>query len=246
VALLLALCAPAIARADDTLSVIAGAAPGLFDALDLVAQGAGFFAAEHLDVQRDHAANAGVCAQLVATGKADVCSLSVEPVLVGYDKGLRLQFFLARSAQYSYVLGVLDDSPIRALADFKGTELGENSLGSAAEVATQSMLAGAGLKKSDYALVPIGVGAQAISAIVNKRVAGLADTLSDLVTYEVAGNVTFRVFRHPILKDIANVGYAALPATIAAKGDLLRRYARAIARRQCSSGPTRAPRRGSI
>jgi ABC-type nitrate/sulfonate/bicarbonate transport system substrate-binding protein len=56
----------------------------------------------------------------------------------------------------------------------------------------------------------------------------LADTLSDLVTYELAGNITFRVFRHPILKDIANVGYAALPATIAAKGDVLRRYSRAI------------------
>jgi NitT/TauT family transport system substrate-binding protein len=226
-ALLLAVAVPRPAPADDSLSIIFGGAPGLFDALDLVAQGAGFFNDEHLNLTTEHTTSASTCAQLVATGKADVCSMSVEPVLTGYEKGLRLQFFLARAARYSYVLGVLPDSPIRTLEDFKGKVIGEQNIGSAAEVPANSMLAGAGLAKSDYSFVPVGIGAQALDAFVNKRVDALAFG-SDIVTFEVAGRVTPRVFVHPILKDIANVGYAATPATIAAKADVLKRYSRAI------------------
>jgi NitT/TauT family transport system substrate-binding protein len=226
---LLVLCsAPRPAVADDSLSVIFGAAPSLFDAMDLVAQGAGFFNDEHLIVNRDHVANASTCAELVATGKADVCSLSVEPVLEGYEKGLHLQLFLARSAWYSYMLAVLDESPIRTLADFKGTNIGENSIGSAAEPATESMLSGAGLRKGDYSFVTVGAGAQALDALLNKRVDALAFGYSEIATDEVAANTMFRLFRHPVLKDVPNVGYAALPETIQAKGDLLKRYSRAL------------------
>jgi hypothetical protein len=40
--------------------------------------------------------------------------------------------------------------------------------------------------------------------------------------------VRFRTFRHPLL-EAGNSVYAALPATIAAKGDVLERFARALA-----------------
>jgi NitT/TauT family transport system substrate-binding protein len=219
---------PLPALADDSLSVIVGAPPGMVDALDLVAQGAGFFKAEHLDVVKDHAQNAPTCAQLVATGKADVCSMSVEPVLTGYEKGLHLQAFLARSSSYSFMIAVLDDSPIRTLEDFKGTTIGELNAGSAGEIAANSMLAGAGLKRGDYSYLPVGTGAQSLDAFVNKRVAGYVNGYSDLVLFEAVGNVKIRFFRHPLLKDVPNVVYAATPATIQAKGDLLRRYSRAI------------------
>ena len=224
---LLSSIAPA-AAADNALSLVIGAPPGISDALDLVAQGAGFFAAEHLDITKNHSANAPTCAQLVASGKGDVCSMSIEPILLGYDKGLRLQAFLARSSSYSYMLAVPADSPIKTLEDFKGTDIGENSPGSAAEPAAVSMLAGAGLKKSDYTFVSIGSGAQAVDAIVSKKVAGLAEGASNIGTYQVVGNVKFRLFRHPLLKDVPNVVYAATAATIQTKADVLKRYSRAI------------------
>jgi NitT/TauT family transport system substrate-binding protein len=219
---------PCAAVADDSISVITGAPPGMVDALDLVAQGAGFFKDEHLDVVRDHAPNAATCAQLVATGKADVCSMSIEPVLTGYEKGLHLQAFLARTSSYSFMLAVLDDSPIKTLADFKGTVIGELSAGSAGEVAANSMLGGAGLKRSDYSFLPVGTGAQALDALRSRRIAGYINGYSDLVPFEVVGDVKIRLFRHPLLKDVPNVAYSAAPATIQTKADVLRRYARAI------------------
>jgi NitT/TauT family transport system substrate-binding protein len=227
-ALLAAFWCAAPATADDSLSIIAGAPPNVFDLLELVAQGAGFYKAEHLNIMKNWTTNASTAAQLVATGKADVASLSVEPLLQGYDKGLRMQLFLSRQPRYSYVLAVLDGSPIRTLADFKGKDLGENSVGSAAEPAAEWMLAGVGLKKTDYSFVTIGAGAQGLEALVDKRVDGVAFPFSALAQYEVAGHVKIRIFQHPILSDVGNVGYAALPATIQTKADVLRRFSRAI------------------
>jgi NitT/TauT family transport system substrate-binding protein len=125
-------------------------------------------------------------------------------------------------------MAVLSDSPVRTLADFGGINLGETNAGGAAEVAAASMLAGAGLKSSEYSFVPIGTGSQGLTAILAKKVDGVAFPLLEIVRDEVVGNVTFRVFRHPILKDIGNVGFAATPATIAAKADVLKRFCRAI------------------
>jgi NitT/TauT family transport system substrate-binding protein len=221
--------APQTALGDDALSVVAGnPTPGLFDTLELIADGAGFYRQQHLIVTKNYSQGPSAAAQLVATGKADVVSISVEPVLIGYEKGLRLQFFLSRQARYSYVLGVLAGSPIRSLADFKGTVLGESTAGSPAEVAADSMLAGAGLKPSDFSYIPVGIGAGALSAMTSHRVDGGAFSYFEFANDEAVGQTAFRIFRHPILKDIGNVGYAATPETIRTKADQLRRFSRAI------------------
>jgi NitT/TauT family transport system substrate-binding protein len=227
--LLASFVAPRPALADDPLSIVAGnPAPGIFDTLELIAAGAGFYKQQHLDVTKNYGANPATAAQLVATGKADLAAIPVEPVLIGYDKGLKLQFILSRQVRYSYVLAVTTNSPIKTLSDFKGTTLGETAAGGAAEVASESMLAGVGLKPTDYSFVAIGVGAQALTAITSKRVDGVAFPYLEVVNDSIVGGVQFRVFRHPLLKDVGNVGYCASPATIAARPDVLKRFARAI------------------
>jgi NitT/TauT family transport system substrate-binding protein len=215
-------------RADDTLTVIGGADPaGFFDFLDHVAENGGFFKAEHLHVEKSYT-SPPIAAQLVASGKADIYAAAVEPVMSGYQHGLRLQFFFSRDPRFSLVLGVLDDSPIKSLAGFRGATLGVTSTGGPAEVATASMLGGAGLKKGDYSYLAIGVGASGLSAIVTKRVDGAAFPNVELGMDEVIGNVKMRIFEHPILNTIGDAGFAATPATIQAKADELRRYSRAM------------------
>jgi ABC-type nitrate/sulfonate/bicarbonate transport system substrate-binding protein len=90
------------------------------------------------------------------------------------------------------------------------------------------MLAGVGLQRSDYTFVPIGTGASALAALVTKRVDAAALPQLEFVTDEVSAHTSFRYFRHPILRDIGNVGYIATPATIASKADVLQRFSRAI------------------
>jgi NitT/TauT family transport system substrate-binding protein len=231
-ALLSALVALAVtataARADDTLTVVTGSSPtAFFDVLSNVAARAGFYKEEHLNVVEQYTSGPSIGAQLVATGKGDICAISLEPVILGYQKGLYLQSFFSRDPQDEWVLAVLDDSPIRRPEDFKGTEIGEISVGSTGERNANSMLSGAGLKKSDYAYVPIGVGPAAIQALTSGKVAGAAFPFPELAAYEVQAHLKFRYFWNPLLHGIGTTVYAATPATIRDKADQLRRFARA-------------------
>jgi NitT/TauT family transport system substrate-binding protein len=222
--------APRAAAADETLMILSGAvAPALYEVLAIVAEHAGFYKAEHLNVVDQLANSPSVAAQLVATGKGDICSISYEAVLQGYERGLHLQYFMTKTPRFSNVLAVLDDSPIRTLADFKGANIGEISVGSAGEVASVLMLEGAGLHKNDVTYSAIGVGPQALDALVHKRVDAIAFPYGEVVPMEVVGNLKMRVFRDPVLKDVPNTGYAATPQTIQTKADALKRFTRAIA-----------------
>jgi NitT/TauT family transport system substrate-binding protein len=228
VAMLTAAFSPRAAMADDALSVIGGAnAASFFEVLNNVAQAAGLYKEEHLTVTTQYAGSPNTAAQLCASGKADICGQAVEPLFLGYQKGLRLQAFFVRDPQNDQVLGVLDGSPIRTLADFKGTTIGEFVVGSPGEVYANFMFAGAGLKKGDVTYLPIGSGAQAIQALESGKVDGAADPYPELASYEVAAHIKFRYFFNSLIRDIGNTAYAATPATIASKADLLKRFARA-------------------
>jgi NitT/TauT family transport system substrate-binding protein len=219
------------ALADDELTVVSGSQPtAFFEVLGDVAEFAGFYKAEHLKVEVNYAGNPYIATQLVASGKGDICSLALEPIIQGYDKGVRLTSFFARDPHYEYAVGVLANSPIKTLADFKGTSIGEYSPGSGAEISTNNMLQGAGLTKNDYTYIPIGNGAQAISAMTSGKVAGAAFPYVELLLYVAQADQHYRFFWNPVLKDIGDVGYAATTATIASKADLLKRFARANAK----------------
>jgi len=218
------------AAADDDLSVIAGAnSTAFFEVLNNVAQLAGFYKEQHLNVTTQYAGSPNIAAQLLASGKGDVGGMSIEPIMVGYEKGIRLTAFFARDPAYDYVLGVLADGPIKTLSDLKGATLGEFSVGSPAEISTNAMLEGVGLKKSDVSYIPIGSGAQAIQALTTRKVAGAADPFPELASYEVSAGLKFRYFWNPLLRDVGNTAYVATPATIQSKADQLRRFSRANA-----------------
>jgi NitT/TauT family transport system substrate-binding protein len=220
---------PRPAAADDTLTVMgASIAPSLYDVLDIVAEHAGFYKTEHLNVVEQLVNSPAIAAQLVGTGKGDLCALSYEAVLQGYEKGLHLQYFFSRSQRYTNEVGVLDDSPVRTLADLKGKNIGVINIGSAGEVTAQLMLEGVGIHPTEVTYSPIGVGAQAYQSILTKKVDAVGYPTGEIVPMEIVANVKFRVFRDPILSDVPNAGYAATPATIQSKADALKRFSRAI------------------
>ena len=230
---LLALCALTLAarpaRADDALTLVGGNfPPSVVDVEDIVAERAGFYAQEHLKVTKDFAGNAAACFSAVSSGKADICSSSFEPAILGYSKGVRIQFFLSRHPRYDYTLAVPSDSPIKTLADFKGADIGETNNGSTTEVSTNSVLAGAGLHRNDYSFTPIGTGPQALTALTAKKVDALSFPMQELAIMHVVAGLNFRTFPEPRIADVQNSGVGASPATMAAKPDLLARFSRAM------------------
>jgi NitT/TauT family transport system substrate-binding protein len=67
-----------------------------------------------------------------------------------------------------------------------------------------------------------------MAAINAGKVQAMAFPSVELGMYEIVGNMKFRYFKDPALSDIPNVGFAATPATIVAKAELLKRFCRAI------------------
>jgi NitT/TauT family transport system substrate-binding protein len=216
--------------AGDPLTVITGSLPtAFFEVTTYVAEQAGFFKGQNLDVTVQFAGNPNIAAQLISSGKGDIGAGAIEPLIAGYEKGVRLQAFFMRSPKNSYTLGVLQNSPVKTLRDFKGALIGEYSLGSTAEDYVTPMLLGAGLDKSDFSFIPIGSGSQAIQALTSQRVAGAAFPYLELMLYVVNAGQKYRYFFNPIEESIPNTGYTATPQTLQAKADLIRRFCRAVA-----------------
>ena len=86
-ALVLASAAPKPALADDALTVLSGSFPtAYFEVLGDVAQRAGFYKDEHLEVTTQYVGNPSLAIQALASGKGDVASIGLEPMLQGYEK----------------------------------------------------------------------------------------------------------------------------------------------------------------
>jgi NitT/TauT family transport system substrate-binding protein len=228
-ALLASALAPMPANADDVLTVFHGSFPPPMDSVaDVVADKMGFFKEQHLTINAQYANNASVCLAEVALGKGDVCAGFVEPIILGYSKGMRLELFLNHNPRYQYRLAVLSDSPIKHLADFKGANIGEISQGGMGEIPTDQTLAGAGLHKTDYSYAPIGLGPQALTAITTKKVDAVVLPQQEIDKMEAVAHLTFRQFPNPRLEGVPNMVFATSPAVIATKADLLRRFSRAM------------------
>jgi NitT/TauT family transport system substrate-binding protein len=216
-------------RADDTLSfILAGRTPPLMNSLNLIAQGAGFYQDEHLTVTTILVDGTDKVVTACARGEADICPIGIEAAIQAYEQGLHMKMFLTRASKFGYVIAVLQDSPIKSLADLKGKTIGVHTLtGSSPVLTTQSSLATVGLKPSDYSLVGIGMEDAAANALSSGKVAAAALPLYELIPYLVGG-MKLRIFHHPTLENSANAGYLASSSVLATKREAVGHFARAI------------------
>jgi NitT/TauT family transport system substrate-binding protein len=218
------------AAATDTLTVVlSGRTPALMNALNLVAEGAGFYRDERLTVSQLSVNGALEAVRTCSAGKGDICPIGIEPLITNYADGIRLKMFLSRARTFAYVIAVPEDSPIRQLSDLKGKTIGVHVLGAGASgvFTTASALSAAGLKPTDYKLTAIGYENEAADALASGKVDAAAFPYYEFIPFLVSGR-KLRIFHHPAFEDMPNTGYAAAPSIIAAKGDGLKRFSRAI------------------
>jgi ABC-type nitrate/sulfonate/bicarbonate transport system substrate-binding protein len=197
------------------------------DTLNLVAEGAGYFRAEDLTIEKIAVRGAAAALEACARQTADICPIGIERLFTGYERGLHAQLFLAWASRYTYVLAVPGASPIRSLTDFAGTTIGVHEVGptSTGQATVTSMLLDAGLGPADFAFEAIGFNN--LDALTQGRVAGAGFPYYEMIPFQVAG-AGLRIFENRLLTHTPSGGYAAAPATIAAKAGALQRFARAI------------------
>jgi len=194
-----------------------------------VAQQAGFFKEEGLEVELRYASGAAQATQIAAAGQADSANITVEPSINGYDKGIRGKLIMRNNKRLIYYIAVPVDSPIKTAADLKGKKIGVANFGSSAVPVVRSILRQAGIEPGPDTLLPVGVMDQAMAALMSNNVQALG--LYDGIYFglERAG-YKFRYIYHPTLAEFGNGGLFVSDATIAAKRQEVCGYARGYAK----------------
>ncbi len=143
-----------------------------------IAETMGYFKAEGLDVTVADFAGGSRALQALVGGSADVVSGAFEHTINMQVKGQRLRAFALQGRAPQIVLGVNTKTMpnFKNLAELKGKKLGVTAPGSSTNVLANFVLAKAGLKPGDVAIVGVGAGSGAVAAMRS----GQIDAISNL------------------------------------------------------------------
>ncbi len=177
-----ALAAPALLRAQTLekprLTIAVGGKNLLYYLPLTIAESQGYFKAEGLDVTIVDFAGGSKALQAVVGGSADVVSGAFEHTLIMQPKGIRLRAFALQGRAPQVVLGINPKTipNYRSVADLKGRKIGVTAPGSSTNVLANFVLAKAGLKPGDVAIIGVGAGTGAVAAMRS----GQIDAISNL------------------------------------------------------------------
>ena len=170
------LCAQPLERPKLTLAV--GGKNLLYYLPLTIAESLGYFKTEGLDVTIADFAGGSRALQALVGGSADVVSGAFEHTINMQVKGQRLRAFVLQGRAPQIVLGVNPKTMpnFKSIAELKGKKLGVTAPGSSTNVLANFVLAKAGLKPSDVAIIGVGAGSGAVAAMRS----GQIDAISNL------------------------------------------------------------------
>ena len=143
-----------------------------------IAEQLGYFKAEGLDITIVDFAGGARALQAVVGGSADVVSGAFEHTVNMQHKGQRLRAFVLQGRAPQIVLGVNPRTMpgYKTVTDLKGKKIGVTAPGSSTNVMVNFILAKAGLKPSDVAIIGVGAAQGAVAAMRS----GQIDAMSNL------------------------------------------------------------------
>lgn len=198
-----------------------------------VAQYLGYFRQEGLDVTILPVRGSNEVAIQVSSGNADVGLASPADAIIGMQDGkdLDVQYYHNLYYQNIWPISVPANSPIKSVAELKGKKIGVLSMGSTGISFGHAYAREAGLDPAkDVTFIPIGVGAQALTAIRQNVVQGLVFNDAALAKFGVLGLQTRLLPVSKTLRDLPDTSILAKRETIRARPQELIGFARAIAK----------------
>jgi len=141
--------------------------------------------------------SSGAGMQAVLSGQAQLVNMGSGTAIQARAKGAPIRsVFLNIRKNFQFPV-VLESSPIKSVADFKGKTIGVISYGAVLVNVTKGMIAEAGLDPAkDVTFIETGVGAQAVSALTSGKVDIWGTWDSQIATAENMG-VKLRRFTSP-------------------------------------------------
>lgn len=188
----------------------------------------GFLDKEKLKVSTSNADGSVAALQAVASGSADITAADLGAVLAAREKGVPVKAVGGLVQNWPWQMAVSPDSDIKKAEDLKGSKIGVISLASGSAMYTRAYVRNAGLDpERDVELLPVGVGAQAASALKDNKVDVLALYTQAYTTIENTG-AKYRYLENPdMFEGIRSITFAVREDTIDKKRDVLVRYLRA-------------------
>lgn len=141
-----------------------------------------------------------------------------------------LQFFYNAARQSIWEFLVLEDSPIKSLADLRGgKKIGVGALANTHVAVTRAMLNELGLKPTtDYSFLAIGVGAPAFRAMTNKDIDVYNTFDTNIAALETTGVKLRRLEQKQKYYDLFSNGFIAHVDTIKDKPEIAIGFGRAF------------------
>ncbi|MBI3968186.1 MAG: ABC transporter substrate-binding protein [Chloroflexi bacterium] len=185
---------------------------------------------ENLKVAIQPIAGSVPVAQALDAGSIEVGAPTPEPVLQSHDKGgSKAVWFYSFLRSPTGSLAVLDSSPIKSLADFKGKKIGAQSLGSGNIALANGIIAAAGVKKEEVEYLSVGLGAQALAALQSGQVDALTIFDSQYAAMENSG-AKLRYFTSPQASRLFATTGTTTTDMIKSKPDVLKAFGRGLAK----------------
>jgi NitT/TauT family transport system substrate-binding protein len=193
----------------------------------------GFFKDENIELEHRNFQGASVLIPQIANKSVTIGFPGPDPLILSRQPGrdpLPVQFFYNAARQSIWEFLVLEDSPLKSLADLKGgKKIGVGALANANVPITRALLAEIGLQPTkDYSFVAIGIGAPAFRATGNRDVDVYNTFDTNIAAFEVTGAKLRRLSQDQKYLDLFSNGFAAHLDTIRDKPELLIGFGRAF------------------
>lgn len=140
-----------------------------------VAEELGYFEDEGLKVTTANADGSVAAVQAVGTGKGEITASDTGSILAAVEKNVDVVTVGGLVQNWPWQIATLPGSDIKSAADLKGKKLGVISLASGSAPYARAFIKSGNLQPdTDVQLLPVGVGAQAASALTGGDVDALA------------------------------------------------------------------------
>ncbi|MPY57459.1 ABC transporter substrate-binding protein [Streptomyces spongiae] len=188
----------------------------------------GYFTEEKLKVDVINTDGSVAAVQAVASGSADITPADAGAILAAREKGVPVRAIGGLVRNWPWRMAVRPDSEIKTPADLKGKKVGVISLASGSAIYARAYADDAGLDAAeDIELLPVGVGAQALSALEDGKVDVLALFTQAYTTIENTGAEFRYLDNSDAFEGIRSLTFAVTERTLKEKKDVLTRYLRA-------------------
>ncbi|WP_424628448.1 ABC transporter substrate-binding protein [Bradyrhizobium sp. SYSU BS000235] len=193
----------------------------------------GYFKQEGLDVTITAVNGSKEVAIQVSAGNADAGLASPADAIIGMQTGkdLNVQYYSNLYYRNIWPISVVDNSPITSVKELKGKKIGVLSMGSTGITFGRAYVKDAGLNpQTDVSFIPIGAGAQALTAIRQGVVQALVFNDSALAKFGVLGLKTRLLSVSDEMQNLPDTSILARPENLKSKRAQYVGFARAIAK----------------